>query len=590
MTLQHPTEASRHTGFFRGFRADIPAHLEATRQCVSEAIDFIKTFGLEEPLLGEMELAWTEAVTNTVKHVPQPASQDVAGSMEIMVSDAGIESRFEDRNEPYGVKMTEDFPDVDSVGGRGFPIMEMLMDEVEHTELPHGNRLRLFKKIPLAQDALYPELQALERETTSLSEELMSSYESLTAFFKFGALLSESENEDTFREQMLNRLLQITGSSKGVLRLLDSQEGTLKKQWSSNLDDCVEAISLQDPLSPEAKCARDAEDVWTEGMRAVTLKHQTSHQDAHAKDSKIGMVHALRVQSELQGTLWLVRDTAAAYTAAQINMIHTFSEFLAIHRSNVLYQKKMLRIGKMQREMQIAKDIQGSLLPAAHASTDHLEVAGVCQPAREVGGDYFDHMVLSPHAVLLVIADIMGKGIPAALFVAIFRSLLRSQSQLSENPSELAAKVNQLCYNDLNRVGMFLTAQFCYINTEERIMRVANAGHWPLLFIDRKTKASRSISPDGLPIGVDVDFPFEQVEVALPESFNLAMYTDGIPEAIDTDGTPFGAEGMERWIRGTAEGNASPVEDIQSLIQLATQNSQTDQGRDDLSVLMVKTK
>ena len=574
---------------FRGFRCTIPAEMEKTRVCVSEAIMFIKSFGLDETLLGEIELVLMEAVTNSVKHTGGHSTESTAGNLEILVSEEGIECRIEDGNIPYSEKMTGDFPDVDCVGDRGFPIMETLMDEVKHVPLPEGNLLILTKKIPITESAINHEKHSLEQELSSLVEELMSCYECLTAFFKFGPLLSESDDQDTLRNQMLHRLLKITGSDCGVLRLLDSKKNALINVWSSNLAEPARGISLGDTTLPEAMCARSEQDIWTHDHQAIELK-QIKY-DAHTnKVNNIGLVHALSFRSETLGTLWLQRDSNTLYSAAQINMIHTFSEFLAIQKANSQYQNEMLRIGKMEREMQIARDIQCSLLPTANVNSDIWTITGVCQPAREVGGDYFDHLLLSPHSVLLVIADIMGKGIPASLFVAIFRSLVRSQSQLATKPAQLAARVNQLCYEDLNRVGMFLTAQFCYIDLKKRVMRVANAGHWPLLFIDRDKPNPVSVSPNGLPIGVDADFPFEEIELALPERFNLAMYTDGIPEATDTEGTPFGAEGMERWISSTVPGHSEPDQDIQSLIRQATECNTNQQGQDDLSILMLKTK
>jgi serine phosphatase RsbU (regulator of sigma subunit)/anti-sigma regulatory factor (Ser/Thr protein kinase) len=576
------------TGMFRGWRETIPADIEKTRQCVIDAKTFLKAFSLEETTLDEVELVLMEAVTNTVKHAPSHSEQ-VAGVLEIQVSAEGIECRIEDYNAHYGSKITAEFPDVDHTDGRGFPIMEILMDRVDHVQLPKGNLLIMFKKIPVNSRTLLPEVLAIEKEMSSLVEELMSCYESLTAFFKFGALISETDNKEEFREQLLTRLLQITGSNRGILRLLDKDTNNLIQTWSSNHHDSAKEVLTEDATTPEGRCAQMAEDVWTCNGTALEL-HQIKADSEDQADSHIGLVHAVSFRSETIGTLWLQRDQATQYSSAQINMIHTFSDFIAIHHANNRYQKEMLRIGKVEREMQIARDIQHSLLPTSGVDSDRLSIAGVCQPAREVGGDYYDHLILSPHSVLLVIADIMGKGVPASLFVAIFRSMVRSQFHLAEQPAELAARVNQLCYDDLNRVGMFLTAQFCYINTEQRIMRVANAGHWPLLYVDRDNPKPLSISPDGLPIGVDADFPFEQTEVSLAEHFNLAMYTDGIPEAMSSSGEPFGAEGMEQWIMGSVNSDEKPETSIQSLIRLTTACNTNEQGRDDLSVLMVKSK
>src|SRR5207244_13408913 len=98
-------------------------------------------------------------------------------------------------------------------------------------------------------------------------------------------------------------------------------------------------------------------------------------------------------------------------------------------------------------------------------------LAGYCESARQVGGDFYDVVKLSDHSLLMVIADVMGKGIPAAMFAATLRSLLRALPELTHQPSELLSRVNRLLFDELSEVDMFITAQLVYVDASQRRLR-----------------------------------------------------------------------------------------------------------------------
>ena len=142
-----------------------------------------------------------------------------------------------------------------------------------------------------------------------------------------------------------------------------------------------------------------------------------------------------------------------------------------------------------------------------------------------MGGDFYDVLPVDADSHLLVVADVMGKGIPAAMFAVILRSLLRASPELTQQPAALLTRVNRLLFPELSGVDMFITAQLVYLNARERRIITASAGHCPLAVAD--ARQVRMFSPEGMPLGILPDATFLDETVELPENCRVLLYTDG---------------------------------------------------------------
>jgi serine phosphatase RsbU (regulator of sigma subunit) len=239
------------------------------------------------------------------------------------------------------------------------------------------------------------------------------------------------------------------------------------------------------------------------------------------------------------------------FSAAQTNVVHTFADFLAIQIVNTRFQEEQVNNLLMARDLQIAKNIQRSLLVKTLPQLPGIGLAGYCESARQVGGDFYDVVKVSDHSLLLVIADVMGKGIPAAMFAVILRSLLRALPELTRQPSELLSRVNRLLFDELSDVDMFITAQLAYVDASERRLIAASAGHCPLLLAVPGDAAVRTLSPEGMPLGILPDTPFTDETAELPNNCRVLLYTDGLTEARNAPGELFGQERLMDWLKQT---------------------------------------
>jgi hypothetical protein len=201
----------------------------------------------------------------------------------------------------------------------------------------------------------------------------------------------------------------------------------------------------------------------------------------------------------------------------------------------------------LDRELEIARKIQESLLPKTFPELPGFDLAAFCRSARHVGGDFFDVLTLSDGAVLIVVADVMGKGVPAALFAATLRTLLRTMVQWTERPGDLLARINRLMFSELSAVDMFITAQLVVIDSEHQKLTVASAGHCPLLLC--RGNQVESVSPEGMPLGIMPDAIFPEASERFDSTTRLLLYTDGVTEARNSDGDCFGQTRLEKWLK-----------------------------------------
>lgn len=202
---------------------------------------------------------------------------------------------------------------------------------------------------------------------------------------------------------------------------------------------------------------------------------------------------------------------------------------------------QLLEKERLERELQVARSIQESILPRSIPQLDDFDVAAYSLPARIVGGDSYDIFSVGEGRVGLVIADACDKGVPAAIFMALTRSLIRAEASRAVSPSEALQNVNRHLL-DMNETGMFVTAIYGILDLTAHTFRYARAGHTLPMFISREGLASMAPRTVGQPLGLWPQAIFDEHELTLPPGFSVLLYTDGISEASNEHGELFGIE------------------------------------------------
>ncbi|NYE25918.1 PP2C family protein-serine/threonine phosphatase [Pigmentiphaga litoralis] len=197
------------------------------------------------------------------------------------------------------------------------------------------------------------------------------------------------------------------------------------------------------------------------------------------------------------------------------------------------------RLAGLQQELQIASQVQLSILPRDMPVDPRVNVFCHITPAREVGGDFYDYFPIDANRFGFVIADVSGKGVPAALFMAISRTLLKSTALFVDSPSACLQRLNDLLAAE-NEQMLFVTVFYAVIDLSTGQVDYVNAGHNPPWLIRRDGDLSPLPRTRGIAVAVHEGFAYQQGKVQLAPGDTLYLYTDGITEAFDVDGQEYG--------------------------------------------------
>ena len=247
--------------------------------------------------------------------------------------------------------------------------------------------------------------------------------------------------------------------------------------------------------------------------------------------------------------------------------------------------------GKMQRsverqhddELREAREIQEKLLPKSLPEVAGYEVAGMTQPKRFVGGDYYNVVRIDADHIALCIADVAGKGLPAALLMSSFQAALRPLMSQNLVPRELCGRLNRiLC--ELTPVGKFISFFYAVLNPINRLLTYCNAGHNPPLLI-REYGRFTELNAEGAVLGQFPNWRYDQSELQIGRGDKLVVFTDGLVEACNADEEPFGEDNVVRIAR---ENPGASAKDLMGLLtQSASQHCGGD-FQDDASVIVLK--
>ncbi len=199
----------------------------------------------------------------------------------------------------------------------------------------------------------------------------------------------------------------------------------------------------------------------------------------------------------------------------------------------------------LQNELDVASAMQQSILPSHFPESPAYQVFGTMEPARNVGGDFFDVVRLGNERLGLAIADVSDKGVPAALFMMSSRTLLKGAAIGTDHPGAVLREVNELLHED-NEAAMFVTLIYATYDPENGAFTYANGGHNPPLVVRGDGSSSLLPSTDGVALGLVAGFDFGQATVTLSPGDTVVLYTDGVVEAMNKEDEQFGIERLQQ--------------------------------------------
>lgn len=254
----------------------------------------------------------------------------------------------------------------------------------------------------------------------------------------------------------------------------------------------------------------------------------------------------------LSGRLTNAHNLAIAELTAQNRQLEQAYQELKAAQAQIIEKEKI------ERELQLAYEIQMSLLPRGMPALSGFDFGARIVPARAVGGDLYDFIPLNNHALGIVIGDVSDKGVPAAIFMAQCHALLRAEAERSASPRETLDRVNTHLLG-MNAAGLFVTVLYGVLDAHTHEFKYARAGHeLPLI----RTPDNRIVEPPhgtGAPLGILEHVVVDQQSVILPPGSTMLLITDGVTEARSDDKQEFGIERIEAVLSSQPEARAQPL-------------------------------
>ena len=250
--------------------------------------------------------------------------------------------------------------------------------------------------------------------------------------------------------------------------------------------------------------------------------------------------YPLTLQGQAMGVL-MVREMNAspAFWERRLEIIYGIAQQASLAIQNDILRQEMVQAERMEREILLARQIQETFLPDTLPTIQHWEMDLRWETAREIGGDFYDIFHLDENRLGLVIADVADKGLPAALYMTVTRTLIRASAADNSMPARVLEEVNALLLNDSNE-SMFVTAVYAILSLDTGELVYANAGHNRPLRYRAKTKDLEELPKGGTALGILETYSLQDHHLVLQPGDALVFFTDGVTDVNDPSGAFFG--------------------------------------------------
>jgi sigma-B regulation protein RsbU (phosphoserine phosphatase) len=288
----------------------------------------------------------------------------------------------------------------------------------------------------------------------------------------------------------------------------------------------------------------------------------------------------LKVGERVIGVFGASHHELDAFPRAQIELLKALAGHIAVAVDNAQrIQQERRQMRRLHEEQDEARRIQQNLLPRSAPTLPGFHLEAECVPAGAVGGDWYDYIPLADGQVAIVLADVSGKGMPAALLMSAVRGIVRSLAPLGNRPAEVLARVNQILLDDVP-TGRYVTMIYAVLDPTWRTLTFASAGHpWPLLCHGTDVRPLHTDA--GMPLGL-LPCEFTEHTVKFCHDFRLLFYTDGISEEMDREDQEFGRARLMEFVGQHDCSVSRLMEDIKAFRGACAQ-------KDDATVILLRS-
>jgi sigma-B regulation protein RsbU (phosphoserine phosphatase) len=385
--------------------------------------------------------------------------------------------------------------------------------------------------------------------------------------------------------ELINIILQLatrqTGADRGTVFLLDRQRNEIWSLVGLGLEQQEIRISAARGIAG-----------WV-ARHGETLNLKDAYNDERFEpdvDRRLGYrtrsllcMPMRNKDGQVIGVLQLLNKRSGQFTASDEGFLGALSDHVALALENARLHRELLAKQRMERDLELARSIQRSLLPEDPPQLAGFDIAVSHQPSQMVGGDYYDFVSLSPETLLTVIADVEGKGVASALVMANLQATLRALVAHLHSLERLVGSVNNMILAD-TRAQKFMTFFVAMLDQRHRALHYINAGHVPPAVI--RDDETLMLSEGGMVMGVFPDVPYQRGYVPLLPGDVVVGCTDGITEAMNARGDEFGNEQLIELVRQHRDKPAERI--VQTVLEEVERYSRGGDHDDDRVIYVLK--
>lgn len=413
--------------------------------------------------------------------------------------------------------------------------------------------------------------------TTSVFEQKL---EEVVNFQRISQSIQTEQNEESVYNILLETSVSTVFADAAWLELTEKKEGhriytyAIKEKEARDIITHLEKQHVRGLLEQNQDKTRNLS------------KHLSALKGARFRSI---LAYPIYVKGENIGTLALLKELPEGFNKEMNKIVSTFANQAGISIENFRLMEEALQNERYKEELKIAKTVQKSLLPQVLEKDEHFEMVAFSESADEVGGDYYDTLRINEHQTALIIADVSGKGTTAAFHMSQMKGIFHSLAQGCSDPQDFMFRANQALIHCLER-GSFISATFFVVDTREKKVRYARAGHCPVLFYTSSRDTAEYFKDKGVALGMVRNKSYkefiQQNEFSFASNDILVLYTDGITEAKNNKNEQFG---NDRLLDVLCEVKTlSPKQIQEHLINRLYEFSGTSNIDDDYTTMIIK--
>ncbi len=296
------------------------------------------------------------------------------------------------------------------------------------------------------------------------------------------------------------------------------------------------------------------------------------------------MVAPIISNDEVIGVFDLESDELDAYSEDDLEVLKLLASQVAIIIEKVMLHEQLIEKKRLQGQLEVARQVQLELLPPSDPKLEGFDISAYNFPTEEVSGDYYDWVRIYEDQIGLVIADVSGKGVPAALLMAFLRASLRAATHIGYSPHISMAKVNYLLWESIER-NQYVTAFYGIFDASSKTLSYTNAGHNPPLLLDAQGN-SKFLDRGNIPLGIFHDTRYHEYYLTLEPDDLFVLYTDGVTEAANLEGEEFGRTRLAESVKAARHLSANQV--IASVQRDVLAWTQGQGATDDITFFVIK--